>query len=235
LSFTETVAADRSLGSYAEQFTHLRKAPDIVCEALREAILDGYLPAGTRLPEEELAQEFGVSRTPVREALQRLRVDGFVEFGPRQVASVTAITNDDILAIYFVREVLEGLAARLAALRATPDQHKKLLALVREMNEAADQGDPALTAELNLRFHAEMRRIAGNPYLDRFLTQIEHAVRRFGRTTYSYSGRSETTRAEHEAIVDAIVLRDPQRAEAVAAEHMRNARQLRLQMLMEGY
>lgn len=231
----ETSTGNGTLRSYAAQFSSLRKAPEIVSAALREAILDGFLPAGTRLPEEELAQEFGVSRTPVREALQRLRAEGFVEFGPRQVAAVTAITNDDILAIYFVREVLEGLSARLAAVRATPEQLRQLQALVEEMNNVTDTSDPAIMAELNHRFHAEMRRIAGNPYLDRFLTQIEHAVRRFGRTTFSYAGRTETTRQEHAAIVEAIIAHDPESAEALAAEHMRKARQLRLQMLMQGY
>jgi DNA-binding GntR family transcriptional regulator len=227
--------SEEQLKAYAAQFSHLRKAPEIVCESLREAILDGHLPPGTRLPEEELAQVFGVSRTPVREALQQLRVDGFVEFGPRQVAAVTEITTDEILAIYFVREVLEGLAARLAAVRATPEQKERLLALINDMSDATNRTDPAQIADLNLEFHAEIRRIAGNPYLDRFLTQIEHSVRRFGKTTYTYAGRPHTSLGEHQAIVEAIIDREPKRAEELAAEHMRNARQLRLQMLMEGF
>lgn len=230
--------ASESSGRWAEQrerHVHLQRAADIVRETLRDAILEGELAPSTRLREEELAREFGVSRTPVREALQQLGVEGFIEVSPHHGAIVATLTVEDILAIYVVREVLEGVSARLAARRATAEQVEQLLATVEEMEAQIDSASPAQLADLNLRFHAELRRAAANRYLDRFLSQIEHAVRRFGQTTYAAPGRKESSIAEHRAIVEAVSARDPERAEAVAIEHMREARRLRLQMLAEEH
>ena len=223
---------------WAEQrkrHAHLQRAADVVRETLRDAILEGELAPSTRLREEELAREFGVSRTPVREALQQLGAEGFIEVSPHQGAVVASLTVEDILAIYVVREVLEGVSARLASRRATPAQIERLLAIVEEMEAQIDSGSPAQLADLNLRFHAELRRAAANRYLDRFLSQIEHAVRRFGQTTYASPGRKESSIAEHRAIIEAVSARDPERAEVLAIEHMREARRLRLHMLTEEH
>lgn len=223
------------LATYRQRFAHLHRAADVVRESLREAILDGEIEAGQRLREEELAREFGVSRTPVREALQQLSSEGLVDVNPHQGAIVTQLTTDDILAIYVVREVLEGVSARLAARRATPEQCASLLAIVDEMDAIANDGDPGAIAKLNLRFHAELRQAANNRHLDRYLSQIEHSVRRFGQTTFAYPGRAQTTVNEHRAIMDAVTAHDSEGAEALAIEHMRKARELRLRMLMEEY
>lgn len=224
---------ENRLDVYRQRYTHLQRTADIVREALRDAILDGEVSSGARLREEELARQFGVSRTPIREALQQLSADGFVEVSPHQGAVVSQLTVEDILAIYVVREALEGVSARLAARRATPEQCASLLALVEEMESTADTASPSGMATLNLRFHAELRRAAGNRHLDRFLSQIEHAVRRFGQTTYAYPGRTSASLAEHRALIEAVIARDPERAEALAIQHMRTARQLRMQMLVE--
>lgn len=221
------------LAIYRQRFSHLQRAADVVRESLREAILDGELTSGSRLREEELAREFGVSRTPVREALQQLSADGLVDVSPHHGAVVTQLTTDDILAIYVVREALEGVAARLAARRRTPGQCQRLIEIVDTMAEAATQDDPATLASLNVQFHAELRKAANNRHLDRFLIQIEHSVRRFGQTTFVYPDRIQSTIREHRAIVDAVIARDPERAEEVAMHHMREARRLRLRLLME--
>jgi DNA-binding GntR family transcriptional regulator len=227
--------SDGTLAPYRNKFSHLGRAADVVREALREAILAGDLDPGTRLREEEIARIFGVSRTPVREALQHLRSEELVELSPNQGVTVTRLTTDDILAIYLVRESLEGLASRLAAQRATASDGERLQQILREMDAAVSQEkDVAFLSQLNLRFHAEIRRIANNRYLDRFLGQVEHAVHRFGQTTYAYQGRRADSVQEHRGIVEAIMAGDPQRAEYLASEHMRAARRLRLQMLMDG-
>ena len=219
---------------YREHFVHLQRAADIIREALREAILDGHLAPGTWLREEELAREFGVSRTPVREALQQLTAIELIDFEPHHGAVVARLTTDDILAIYVVREALEGVSARLAAMRATAADCAALEGILSQMEERALQNDAIGLANLNLSFHAELRRVANNRYLDRFLSQVEHAVRRFGRTTYAYNDRVRASIAEHRDIVNAIEARDPERAEALAIHHMRQARQLRMRMLIEG-
>jgi DNA-binding GntR family transcriptional regulator len=220
---------------YRERHSHQQRAADVVREALRDAILDGELEPGTRLREEELAREFGVSRTPVREALQQLVAEGIVEISPHQGAVVTRLSVEDILAIYVVREALEGVSARLAARRATTRQIDALQTMVAEMEAMSATISPADMAEMNLRFHAALRDAAGNRLLDRFLSQIEHAIRRFGQTTYAYPNRTATSVAEHRAIIDAVAAHDPERAEALATQHMREARLIRLQMLAEDH
>jgi DNA-binding GntR family transcriptional regulator len=232
----EPEQADDSIWDmYRSRHANLHRAADIVREALRDAILEGDVAPGARLREEELARQFRVSRTPVREALQQLSSEGLVQTSPHQGATVASLTVEDILAIYVVREALEGVSARLAARRATPEQCDRLLAIVEEMESKIADNDPAKMAELNLQFHAELRHAARNRHLDRFLSQIEHAVRRFGRTTFAYSGRMGTSIAEHRAIVDAVIAHDQVRAEALAIEHMREARQLRLRMLADDH
>jgi DNA-binding GntR family transcriptional regulator len=221
--------------TFRQRHAHLQRAADTVREALRDAILEGDLAPGERLREEELAREFCVSRTPVREALKQLHSEGLVEVSPHQGAVVASLTVEDILAIYVVREALEGVSARLAARRASPEQCSRLLAIIEEMESQAETMSPGQMAELNLRFHAELRKAAGNRYLERFLGQIEHAVRRFGHTTYAYPGRMQTSIAEHRRIVDAVVARNPEQAEALAIHHMQEARQLRLRMLADDH
>jgi len=228
-------ASESVLEVYRERHAHLERAADIVREALRDAIMEGDIAPGARLREEELARQFRVSRTPVREALQQLNSDGLVQTSPHQGATVVSMTIEDTLAIYVVREALEGVSARLAARRATPAQCESLLAIVDQMEASLVANSPNDMAELNLRFHAELRQAASNRHLDRFLTQIEHAVRRFGRTTYAQAGRMQTSIGEHRAIVEAVVAHDPERAEALAIEHMREARLLRLRMLAEEH
>lgn len=234
MSIEDAVAVREALAPYKERFAHLSRSADIIRETLREAILDSRFGPGARLREEELATYFGVSRTPVREALQVLRTEGIIEFLPNQGARVATLTTDDILALYLVREVLEGLAARLAAVRMKGDQRQQLLDILSEMEAATARNDPEEIADLNLKFHAQVRLAANNPYLNRFLEQVEHAVRRFGQTTFSYPGRVETSMEEHRRIIDAVLAGDPAEAERVAIDHMQTARQLRLQMLIEG-
>lgn len=221
------------LASYRQQFAHLRRAADIVRETVLEAILDGYLAPGARLREEELAREFGVSRTPVREALHQLAAIGLIDLNLNQGAVVSRLSIEDILTLYIVRENLEGLAARLAAQHATHEQGKVLATLVEEMKSASADRNLVDLARLNLQFHAEVRQLARSRYLDRFLTQVEHAVRRFSETTFAYPGRTEQSIAEHHAIVEAIIANDPDDAETLARQHMREARQIRLRMLQE--
>lgn len=224
-----------ALEGYRERYAHLVRTADMIHESLREAILDSRLASGTWLREEELARFFGVSRTPVREALQFLRTDGLVEAAPNQGARVARLTTDDLLALYLVREVLDGLAARLAATRMTSAQLEEITSINDEMERATVANEPQRVAELNLQFHQYLRQTAGNSYLSRFMQQVEHAVRRSSETIFSYPGHSDNSVREHREILDAIRTGDPARAEQLAIEHVRTARRLKLQMLIEGF
>lgn len=206
---------------------------DRVTHVIREAILDGLLIPSTWLRELELARELSVSRTPVREALRRLAVEGLVTIEAHQGALVASMSMDDILEVYVVREELEGLAARLAAKHHAGRHVEQLAKLMDRMQEAAQEQDYSELASLNLAFHKVIRDAAGNAYLDRFLTQVEHAVRRFGRTTFAMPGRSKEALEEHRRLASAISSGDAETAEMLATQHMKRARELRIRALFE--
>ncbi len=163
--------------------------------------------------------------------MRRLSVEGLVAITAHQGAVVAPVTMEDTLNIYAVREVLEGLAARSAAKHRTRHHVQQLDEALREMNEAED--DPQSVAELNIKFHKIIRTTANNPHLDRFLAQVEHFVRRFGRTTFEVPGRTREAIEEHRGIADAIAAADSKTAEELAIRHMRAARELRIRMLLD--
>lgn len=216
---------------------YLREVPqhgqtsDRVAEILKEAILDGVLPPSYWLREKELASELSVSRTPIREALRRLSMEGLVVITAHQGAMVVPLTMEDILQVYAVRESLEGLASRLAAKNRTQEHIEQLKEALRQMKEA-DRGDASELARLNLEFHRIIRQSTKNQFLDRFLLQIEQAVRRFGNTTFEFSEWVEDSIKEHGEIIEAIAEQDGEKAERLATEHMRHARRLRVRMLL---
>ena len=202
--------------------------------ALREAILDGALQPSAWLREDELARTLRVSRTPVREALRRLADEGLVVKTAHHGTVVAGLSLVDILALYVVRENLEGLAGRLAAVHCTAALLSGLEATQKHLSQAAARGNAAEMARENLEFHRLLRAATGNPYLERFLTQVEHAVRRLPVSTFAHPGRAQAVLDEHKAIIDAIRERDGDAAEAAASRHMNEARNVRLAMVLES-
>ncbi|MQA94115.1 MAG: FCD domain-containing protein [Streptosporangiales bacterium] len=208
------------------------RTTEAVTEALREAILDGVLAPSTWLREDMLAEIFEVSRTPVREALRRLADEGLMIKTAHHGTVVAGLSLEDILALYIVRENLEGLAARLAAARRPGSLITKLESVQSAMRRNAERGDDQRLVQQNLEFHRIIREAAGNPYLDRFLTQVEQAVRRLPGSTLTQPGRPEGMLLEHEAILDAIRTGNGEEAERSAKAHMRRAREIRLSALL---
>jgi DNA-binding GntR family transcriptional regulator len=205
---------------------------DAVTNALREAILDGTLAPSTWLREDELSRQLNVSRTPVREALRRLTDEQLTVREAHRGTVVAPMSIDDVLAVYMVRETLEGMAARMAARRRPAGVVEALVGVQKQMEEAAKSKDTAALVQLNLEFHRILRLASGNPYLDRFLIQVEHAVRRFGVSTFQAAGRTDKALEEHQAIIEAVAAGDAELAERRAAEHMRLARETRIQSIL---
>lgn len=204
---------------------------DMVYAILHEAILSGIVPPGQRLGEEPLAALFEVSRTPVREALLRLETTGLAHRVPRRGLIVARITPQEIVEVYVVRETLDGLAAYLAAQFATPSDVADLVAINEQFARAEQTGSVVEMADLNLRFHEAIARIARNSLLTQFLTQISHQVRRIPGTTFQHPGRAARAVEEHADIVKAIQAGDAERARQLATESMATARRIRIAML----
>jgi DNA-binding GntR family transcriptional regulator len=224
----------RGLRRYAPPRTRRGRAAESVADVLRAAILDGVIEPMSWLREEEIASELGVSRTPVREALSRLSFEGLAFRHPRLGVLVAPMNFDDLIEVYVVRESLESLAARLAAQHASDRFIEELQAILTAMKHAVADASTSEIVELNLQFHRAIRQAAGNQYVDRFLQQVEQAVRRFGSSTYDVQGRAAETIGEHETIFAAISARNPDAAGDAAAAHIRAARNVRWAMLAAG-
>jgi DNA-binding GntR family transcriptional regulator len=191
---------------------------DQVLDALRKGIISGDYPPGERLTEDRLAEDFGVSRNPVREALRVAEAEGFVVILPRRgavVASPSSATIDDIFA---VRERLEPLAARLAAERATPTDVTALRALLDQALLATEQQDLRRVAELNSALHLQILEISGNPWL----ASIAKALYLHVQWVFQMTAKERAPHSAHEHIklVDTIESGDGELAESVALEHL---------------
>lgn len=189
------------------------------------AIDDGtYLP-GDRLVESELAERFGVSRTPVREALQRLETQSVLVRDGRSMV-VSSLDHDQLGELYVVRAELEALAARLAAQHAAPEEVRVLRELVTQDMELL--GNPQKLSRANRRFHRQLHLASHNRYLIQQLEMVHRTMALMATTTFAVEGRDLSALEEHEAIVKAIEERDGDAAAEALKSHISMAYQTRL-------
>jgi DNA-binding GntR family transcriptional regulator len=188
---------------------------------IRQAIQEHRLKPGDRLREAELAEAVGVSRTPLREALARLESDGLIANDPARGLVVTRLDYNMVSELYYMREVLEGTAARLAAQHAS-DVELTILDQICEQYRRSI-GDGAALEMRNRQFHEALYRCAHNRYLLRTLQGLHDALALLGESTLHDKARAESTQAEHEAIIRAIKERNPEAAEQATRAHIRNA------------
>ncbi|MFJ4787413.1 GntR family transcriptional regulator [Streptomyces sp. NPDC088794] len=198
---------------------------EIAYRRLRERLLDGHYAPGDRLTELGICEDLGMSRTPVREALRRLQSDGLVSSTGRGVV-VSSLSPQEMLHATQLHGALDALAAKLAATaqrdgQLSPAQLSGLKEASRRVEEQGETGDPAATWRANLDFHMTLARLSGNPLL---VDTLDRIWTRFAIVSLSnINRRSDLTPRQHDAIVSAIVDGDPERAEAAAAEHVREA------------
>lgn len=189
------------------------------------AIDDGtYLP-GDRLVESELAERFGVSRTPVREALQRLETQSVLVRDGRSMV-VSSLDHDQLGELYVVRAELEALAARLAAQHAAPEEVRVLREMVTQDMELL--GNPQKLSRANRRFHRQLHLASHNRYLIQQLEMVHRTMALMATTTFAVEGRDLSALEEHEAIVKAIEERDGDAAAEALKSHISMAYQTRL-------
>jgi len=190
-----------------------------------EAIDRGLYRPGDRLVESELAERFGVSRTPVREALQRLETQSMLSRDGRSLI-VASLDHNQLAELYAVRTELEGLAARLAAQHATEEE----IAVLREMvaEDRALLGDPAALARANRRFHKQIHLASHNRFLVQQLDLVHRHMALLANTSLAVEGRGERALAEHGALVAAIEQRDGEAAYLALKTHISKAYETRL-------
>ncbi|MFJ6694525.1 GntR family transcriptional regulator [Streptomyces sp. NPDC091272] len=188
-----------------------------VCRAIRDDIVSGVLPRGSRLTEEVLARRYGVSRVPVREALRTLQAEGFVTLRRHAGACVAEPTAQEAGDLLEMRALLEPLGAARAAVRRTEAHLKVLRGLVRLGQERAGRAEGEDLGALTGWFHETLAQASASPGLITLLTQLQHKI------AWMYvaerAARPAETWAERGAIVDAVVRRDADRARALTARH----------------
>lgn len=194
-------------------------------QMILHAIDIGTYRPGDRLVESELAERFGVSRTPIREALQRLETQSLLARDGRSLI-VASLDHNQMAELYVVRSELEGLAARLAARHATEEEVRLLREMVEE--DAARVNDPAALARTNRRFHRQVHLASHNRYLVQQLDLIYRSMALMASTSLAAKGRSEVALAEHAAIVDAIEVGKGDEAYAQIKAHISRAFEARL-------
>jgi DNA-binding GntR family transcriptional regulator len=200
-----------------------KNAREAAFEKIKEAIIKGHFKPGEKLVEQTLAQEMGVSRTPVREAIRRLEAEGFVVSIPRKGVVVSRADKEEIVQLYSIRAELEGLAARWAIENADEDDIQKLDEAILRMEETAASGDLDGVVQSNALFHDAIAQASKSRILCTLLKTLQDNIQRFRFQSLHLPGRPKAALAEHKEIVAAIKEKKTEEADRLLKEHLQNA------------
>jgi DNA-binding GntR family transcriptional regulator len=193
---------------------------DTLAGRIADAILDGELAPGTKLDEQSLALRYGVSRTPVREALRQLGATGLIETRPRRGATVAHVTPEQLEMLFVAMGEIEAACARLAALSMSPIERRRLAALHDRMAVNVACGDEEAYAEANLAFHGAIYAGTRNPILEEIAIGLRRRLLPFRRAQFRAPGRLRRSHAEHAAVVEAIRAGNAAGAHAAMLHHV---------------
>lgn len=206
---------------------------ELVFENIRQAIVKGIFAPGERLMEIQLADDLGVSRTPVREAIRKLELEGFVVMIPRRGTYVANLSIKDINDVYEIRISLDVLAAGLAAERIEPEELEELNRLLLEITKASESGSMERIVKLDTAFHDVLYKASRNDRLRNIINNLREQITGIRGTSMRYPGRLADTIEEHRALVDSIAARDSEKAQAAARIHLENAEHTLLKAMAE--
>ena len=192
---------------------------------IRKRIFSGALKPGERIDEQALARDFGISRTPLREALKVLQNEGLVRLVPRRGCFVAQLTEHDLDEIYALIGLLEGACAARAAETATPAELARLRQLTQRMAQVAAERNFRRYFEVNIAAHGAIHDLGGNSWQKKLIEYLRSMCRLSPHVSVGkVPGRLEQSLAEHQELLAAIERREPARAEAVMRRHVANTR-----------
>ncbi|QWD91739.1 GntR family transcriptional regulator [Polynucleobacter sp. MWH-Braz-FAM2G] len=191
-----------------------------VADRLREQIFSKQLSPGSWLDEQSLADQFGISRTPMREAIKVLASEGLVTIKMRRGAYVTEVVRKDLEQIFTVLSLLEGQAAKEAALKATEAELNLLDHLHHRLEKAAADRDLEQFFEINGKFHELIQEIAGNRWMNGVINDLRKVLKLHRRDSLTSTGRLQSSLVEHREILRALLKRDEKAAELTMREHL---------------
>ncbi len=193
-----------------------------IAGTIRDYILKGRIKQGERLTEPRLSKLLGISRTPIREALRILEMEGFVEIIPRRGAVVTDVTDKDVDEIFILKVKLESLAAKLAAEHLTNEDIAELEDLNARMEKFADAKKVSILIKLNSEFHNLIISKCENNRLTKFLEALLRQFKRATAYSFTEAGRIQRVIEEHREIIESFKKRDSEMAEELMAKHIQN-------------
>jgi DNA-binding GntR family transcriptional regulator len=218
------MASEITPGAHDSSAGLLNRVPlrDQIVEVLRDMVVSGALSPGERINEAELAARLGISRGPLREAIQRLGAQGFMEFRQNRGAFVRTITLDQARQMYEVRELIEVKAAMLAAVRATDAAVARLLGLLKTVDDSL-RNDTTGAYPTEFDLHELVLDLSGNPYLQRVGIELQNQVRLARIKSGRDPERARQALTEHHLIISAIASRDADGAAQAISEHLHNS------------
>lgn len=211
-----------------------QNASAAAADLIREAILDGRLPPGQRLKEIDLARQFGISRTPIREALLMLQAAGLVEATPNRGAIVNTYTADDLDDLYQLRALLEGYAAHRAAARISEAEIKQLRQSCERFEQLSDdKTDVQRLVKENVFFHDAILEAAGSPRLTAMVRRVFDLPLIYKSYIWYSPNQKQISLHAHRQLVRALADRDSDRCQWIIKEHVLEARDLLVSHVME--
>ncbi len=202
-----------------------------VFEEIEQAILSGVYSVGDQLVESKISLELGVSRTPVREALKQLELEGLVTTIPNKGTFVVGISTEDIIDIYTIRVAVEGISSLWAAQRITPEEIKELETIVELHEFYSSKKDVLQLLQLDSKFHEMIYDISRSRVLKHTLASFHNHLKRARESSLLTAGRTIEAVKEHRAIFEAIAKRDGEKAKELTEMHIINARENILNIL----
>ena len=204
---------------------------ETICESLRDAIRRGILRPGERLMEIQLAEELGVSRTPVREAIRKLDQEGYVVMMPRRGTYVASMSIRDVNEIFEIRTALESLTCGLAAERVSDEEQEQLQRCLVLIGSFMKAGNIEKVVQTDIEFHDTLYKASRNERLVGIISNLREQLTRFRTLSMSYPGRLEATLEEHRTMVEAIAKGDVKAARRAAERHMEHSEQTLLKAM----
>jgi len=211
----------------------VRNASDVATELLRNAIVDGTLPPGKRLKEEELARSLGISRTPVREALVMLQAEGLIDAPPNRGAMVRSHSADELDDLYQLRALLEGHAARRAAAHVNDGLVRDLWVSCERFDDLIAKGEVNELVQENLAFHTLILEAAGSDRLESIVRTVTDLPLVYRSYIWYSPEQRKISLHYHQQIARALESRDGERAELVMKEHVYEARDVLVERMRE--
>jgi DNA-binding GntR family transcriptional regulator len=186
-----------------------------ILETIRDAILKGSLKPGERVSEPDLAERFGISRTPIREAFRQLESEGYLQVIPRKGAVVASLTERDVEEFYAIKIILEGFAARMAAEQLSDKDIERLETINERLQKLADEGDVKNFFKVHDEFHEVFIKASGNEKLLELINQLVMKFKRLRLASLSQPGRMDISVKEHEQLIDAFKKHDGHGADSL--------------------